>query len=315
MSTLSTSRIAEDMKSIARERYNSRDYTIVNRFPPYVGFEEKVFLGQFSYTTTRTRQRILTRSSAEYPLCEVPQTPTEIARDYLDVVFQKRLRATREQRLTFDIPRSAPLHYQPAHILRGCYVDVQSAYFQILNLVGWDCDYFPQKYLGMGRPCTDFPAPQNKIARNSLVSSGLSYTFPVWTGHKLIEQNAGNKHINLGLWCVIHDILHAIARLAYSYGAFYINTDGYLLSSDRAQAFQEETKERFGIETRVKAEGECAATGVGQYMVGTVMTKHFDWEYKPPYTNLVHKRDEMLEKTLKSIASARIDKPYLTVLD
>lgn len=313
--TLSTLTTQSDMIAIARERVNKYEYDFNEGLGDYTKFEEKVFLGQFSWTTTRTRRRILSKSSAKRYICEVWQTPTEIARDYLDVVFPRALRCTAEQRESYNDTRSAPLYYQPTHISCGCYVDVQSAYLQILDCIGWNCDYYPRKYLSAGRPPVDFPLRHDKISRNSLVTSGLSSTVSVWTGYKLVETSPRNIHINLGLWCAIQDILHAIARRAYSFGACYINTDGYIIPDGQAQAFQEYLAQEWRIKTEVKAWGESIVTGVGRYQVGDKRTKQFGLDYEQPYNNInFAENDEMLQKTYKSIATNRIDKPHWTVL-
>jgi hypothetical protein len=308
--------VYNDLQAIARERANKYEYDFTTGFGDYTSFEEKVFLGQLSWTATRTRRRILSKSSAKQYISEVWQTPTEIARDYLDVAHPRPLRCTREQRETFNIERSAPLYYEPAIIPSGCYVDVQSAYLQILDVIGWDCDYFPRKYLSAGRPPSDFPLRHDKISRNSLVTSGLNSTVSVWTGYKLIETSPRNIHINLGLWCAIQDILHAIARRAYSFGAKYINTDGFILPDGQAQAFQEYLTEAWKIKTEVKHYGQCYVSGVGRYRVGEKSTKGFGVDFQAPYCNInFSEDDEMLQKTYRSMATNRIDKPYLTVLD
>lgn len=315
MLTLSTSPVVSDMQMKARERYDKHEYQLVSDFPPYTDFAEKTFLGLYSYTTTRTRRRILLASEAKTFICEVPQSPTEVSRDYLDVVFPRPLRATREQRDAITIPRSAPLYYQPTHIQGGVYVDLVSAYLQLLDVIGWDVDYYPHKYLGAGRPPSDFPLRHNKTARNNLVSCGLSSSVSVWSGYKLEESYPRNIHINYGLWSAIQDILHELARSARAFGAFYIATDGYILPDSNAEAFQEYLQEEWKIKTTVKAFGETVATGLGSYAVGDYVTQRFHGCVDPPYSNIDPKSDEMLRKTYKSIASNRIDKPYLTMLD
>lgn len=312
--SLCTSTTLSDMIQIVRTRENKHEYSIVSEFADYTGYAEKVFLGQFSHTTTRTKRRILLKSAANRFLCEIPQTPTEIARDYLDIVHPKPLRCTTEQRESYGVERSAPLYYQPTYLQSGVYVDLKSAYLQLLDVIGWNCDYLPNKFISAGRAPYDFPLRDDKIARNSLVTSGLPSTVPVWTGYKLIDSAPRNIHINLGLWSAIQDILHAIARRAYSFGAVYINTDGYILPDEHGYAFQEYLSKEWRLKTEIKYFGEAVVTGVGRYKVGDHKTKHFGTDYQPPFSNVnFWQTDEMLTKTFRAIATDRIDRPYLSM--
>ena len=303
------------MRSKARERYEKHEYELVGDFPPYTSFEEKTFLGLYSYTTTRTRRRILLASEAKPFTCEVPQTPTEVARDYLDLVFPRPLRATREQRDAITVPRSAPLYYKPAHIQGGVYLDLNSAYLQLLDVIGWDVDYYPKKFMGAGRPPTDFPLRHHKSSRNYLVSCGLSSSVSVWSGRELQETYPRNIHINYGLWSAIQDILHELARSACAFGAFYVATDGYILPDTSAEAFQDYLETEWKIKASVRDYGECSVTGLGSYAIGDRPTQRYHVENDPPYSNIDPKSDEMLRKTYQSIAATRIDKPYLNMLD
>lgn len=302
------------MRSIAKERFNKYEYDLHSGLGDYTAFEEKVFLGQFSWTTTKSRKRILSASVAKSYLCEVPQTPTEIARDYLDIVHPSPLRCTAAQREAYTHHKSAPLYYQPTHIQGGVYLDVVSAYLTILDVIGWNVDYHPGKFLSPGRPPQDFPLRYESVSRNSLVTCGLHNTVPVWTGWKLTETSPRNIHINYGLWTAVQDILHLIARRAIAFGAFYCNTDGYILPDEQAESFQDYAAKVLKVPLRVKGYGECRVTGVGSYMVGDTVTKHFHWEYDKPYSNIYPENDEMLQKTYAAIAVSRIDRPYLTVL-
>lgn len=323
MSLLSTSiaisqrnfTLEDDMKSIARSRMEKHNYEVVGELPDYQESREKIFLGLFSQTYTKSRRRVLLRDATENYLCEVPQTPTEIARDYLDVVFQRPLRATRDQRDAICVDRCSPLHYQPTYLSGGVYLDINATYLQILDCVGWDVDYFPRKFIGAGRPPSDFPARHDKVARNYLVSCGLSSSVSVWTGTAIAETWPRNKHINYGLWACVQDVLHEIARCALEFGASYVATDGYILPDGQAEEFQEYLQTAWKIKASVRGYGPTVVTGLGSYQVGELKTKRFHGCVDRPYTNIDPNHDDMLQISYRTIATNRIDKPYLTMLD
>lgn len=322
MSTLSispeipnTSALAGDMIWLARQRREKYNLEVVGELPDYQLSNEKVFIGQFSQTTTRTANRFLLRDASQHYLCEIPQSPTEIARDYLDVVFPKPLRATKEQREAILLHRSPPLYYQPTYIQGGVYLDINATYLQLMDVIGWDPDYFPRKFLGAGRPPSDFPARHDKTARNTLVSCGLSSSVSVWTGSKLTETYPRNKHINYGLWSAIQDILHEIARCAVDFGATYVATDGYILPDGQAEEFQEYLEIEWKIKASVRNYGATVVTGLGSYQIGDYKTQRFHGCVDKPYSNVDPIHDDMLSITYRTIATNRIDKPYLTMLD
>lgn len=307
--------IVSQMKQMLDDKANKYDYEVKADMPSPTEYSEKVFLGALSHTTTKTKKRVIFKPTAIWDLHRVPATPPETARMYLDITHQRRLRVSSEQYDSIMQKRNAPLYFIPTQTERGVYVDIRSAYLQIMDIVGWDVDYHPYKFLAAGRPPLDFPLRSHKVARNSLVTAGLSSPVTVWTGYKLVESYPQNKHINYGLYALIHDLLHEVANLAYRYGAFYINTDGYIMDDTVAESFMHDVKRWVGLDCAVKDYGETRVTGVGSYMCGEHTTGSFHWDFDRPFSNLYKPHDEMLVKTVKSIATNRVDKPHYTVLD
>jgi len=285
---------------------------MVDEFPNPFSYTERISLGSFSWTTGKTKQRILLRSTAfDHLAAGVPQTPPEIARDYLDYRYPKRLRASGEQANSLRMERSAPLYYKPFTCSRASYVDLQGAFWWIMSQLGWNVDYHPGKFLSPGRSPYDFPIPNHKLARNCMVTAGLANTLSVWTGHKMIEESPYNLHLNYGLWSAIMDVLHMIALAAVNLGAYYVSTDGFIISDRMLPEFLGYLS-RFNAPYRIKAEGPTLVTGIGSYMVGETKTVHFRSAFDRPYTNLRRPANQqMLETTFLHVTQDRENLPDL----
>lgn len=265
--------LEEFLQARAVSRQERNKTTIVDFFPDYHDLRERIYIGVLSWTLLDRRERWL-RPSAVVNIGYGLQTGAEIARDYLDWKYPAKLRATAHQRDLIKMHRAAPLYVQPAVLENGAYVDLKSAYWSVMSLVGWDVDYFPSKWIGQGTIPNDFPLADHKVARNSLVSCGLPTPVRLWTGYQLVKQYRRNWHINMGLWALIMDVLHAVASIARKYGAVYVHTDGYILQSWDAPALIEEI-EAFGLHASIKASGVSSVIGMGNYMVGSKMTKAY----------------------------------------
>ncbi len=302
----------EVLANVARERYEKYTYAIVDEFPNPYQFEERVALGTFSYTTSKTKRRfLLSHSSFDHLAAGIPQTPPEIARDYLDYRYPRKLRASGEQAELLLYNRNAPLHYRPFTSKNASYVDLQGAFWWLMGTLGWNVDYHPRKFLSPGRAPSDFPLPNHKLARNCLVTAGLSNPISVWTGHKMIEESPYNIHLNYGLWSAIMDTLHMIGLKALDCGAYYVNTDGYILPDRSLPEFLGYLS---GLHApyRIKGYGQTLVTGIGSYQVGDYQTKRFAKEFARPTSNLRRSNNPaMLEMTFQQIAADRVDFPAL----
>jgi hypothetical protein len=298
------------MESAANERHSKYEYVLLSEYPDINTFHERVAVGSFSWTTGKSMQRILLKHNVFDHLVQgIPQTPPELARDYLDAAYPRRLRASGEQARAYEQDRFAPLYYRPMVTKRGAYVDLRGAFWWIMSMVGWNVDYNPGKFLSPGRAPYDFPLPNHKLARNCLVTAGLPNKLTVWTGRKFTEQASYNLHLNRGLYAVIMDILHMLAFAAVNLGAKYVNTDGYIID-DKQLPYLLGYLDRFRAPYHIKAEGETCVTGVGSYRVGDYTTKHMHSEFTSPSSNLVRPDNQsMLELTFLSICRDRVDNP------
>jgi len=267
------SELSDYMRSAALERQEKTLTKVVDFFPPFTTMNERIYLGVNSWSLPDRHERWV-RPGGYYVTENGIQTAGEIARDYLDFKFPKRLRATRAQKDALNIHRSAPLYVEPTILEDAAYVDLKSAFWSIMQLVGWNVDYHPSKWILRGTIPHDFPYPDNKAARNSLVSCGLPTPLRMWTGKKVTRRFATNIHINMGLWALIMDTLHAIASHARELDACYVHTDGYILPRWNAEDLIDKIAS-YGLHASIKARGVGTIIGMGNWKVGDNITKNY----------------------------------------
>jgi hypothetical protein len=271
------------------EKHEKSRMEVVRAFPLIFEQRESVMLGSFSwYYPTSKRKEILRPFAYQFP--NFLSTPSELSRSYLELKYTRQ-RATREQIENFKQPRTAPLYAQPIGYSEGAYIDIRSAYWQILQVVGWDVDYNPGKWLGKKDTMEDFPFPDFKLSRNCLVTAGLPSEASYWDFKKQTfgRVKTFNRFLNLGIWALVMDVLHCVAWDAVAAGACYVHTDGYIAHYSKVQAVQEAISS-WGLESRIKNAGRTIVHGVGSYEVGDKVTKNpknvcapFDGLMLPPY--------------------------------
>jgi len=267
-----------------REKYLT---TIQRWFPKEIKIEVPVKVGHYSMTdisgpTGSRCRRIITQDSIA--IANVIETPTAIARDYLAVnqYRPKRLRGKMQYESSEKImARSSlvPGFANPSRFEEGEYIDLQAAYFSIMSLIGWDCVYCPGRIFALGRSIKDFPFPQHRISRNTLLSTAQPPTFCTMYppgGSKFSKMKAGwSETVNLQLVAAVSDILQAIANLAISAGAVYVATDGYIAPNLESSNKIKNMISDFGLNARVKAHGPGSIIGAGAYRVGSLETINY----------------------------------------
>lgn len=233
--------------------------------------EEKdvVILGSCSRTWRNKKYREVKRNRADIVEGRV-DSPIAHARDYLLYCYSRRP-AKYDQRITLK-KKSMPLHVYPCVLEDAAYVDISSAWWSIMNVSGWDTEYWPGEWFGPGSPPDDFPLPSNKVARSSLVTIARSNTIPVWREGKIHQERVYNRTENLHIWGLVADVLQTVARTAVTvFGARYCNTDGYILPRSNAALLQEYI-EGLNLHSRVKWTGPCIVVGAGCYFNPTHST-------------------------------------------
>lgn len=201
-------------------------------------------------------------------------TPGDLARDYLAIKYMgRRIRCTSAQWRECVATRvHPPVFCQPGTVEDGAYLDISGAFWQIVRAVGWDVDYLPGEFLYSKSRMRDFPYPENKMARNCLVSVGLPAPMRLWTGTVLKFVNKPSRFVNLILWRLVQDVLNAIAYEMVNVGhAVYVYTDGYVLPVnflDSGFAILDE----WGINGRVKHAGRADIIGANCYAIHSETT-------------------------------------------
>jgi hypothetical protein len=255
--------IYTEMEEAARKRAEKYTTFIVNEMPSLQSLDDHIVLGSYSWSG-RSRRWIYSKYVAN--LYGV-QTPGEIARDYIKAKYKKRLRAVTEQYHEIMRHRQQPLFAMPCSMVDGVYIDLKSAYWSILLTTGWDADYFSGKWLGIRSSVEDFPVPNNKLARNGLVSLGISKEVLTYFKGQLRLKKAPNPIVNYGLWALVQDVLNGVADDMFQAGACYIHTDGYILPASKLP-IAEEILASWGLPWGIKHRGQTQIRGVGQYKIG-----------------------------------------------
>lgn len=222
--------------------------------------------GSFALCAMQSNRRWLLASQA-IATDEGPETPSKLARDYLMIKYGGSPRAKHAQIGALKWQQgAAPLFAAPCNFRFGWYVDIVSTYWAIMMAVGWDLDYWPNKWLSRGTPPHDFPFHSHKVARSCLVSAGMLSKTPMWSPKKgYFQLSTGNPLANLQLTRLIVDVLNCIAGPAVTAGAVYVNTDGYIVKD--ADALQKVVAliAEWGLTPGIKYSGAGAVYGAGVY--------------------------------------------------
>lgn len=258
--------IAMLMGAVREEKNKAFDIELISNWFPLTDLKTLTVLGSFAWTSKAAGKKWILRPHAHHTgwgWC----SPADIARDYISVKYKdRRMRITTEQyRSCVELKRSPPLVAVPQVLPHAFYIDLTSAYWSILRVVGWDVDYNPDRWLMVQSDVDDFPYPHIKLARNSLVSSGIATDIRIWTGEKLVFKKTFNHFINNVLWACVQDVLNCIARDVLPFAA-YINTDGYIVRAEYKDIVMDAIA-RWGLPCSIKYEGRAEIYNVGEYNI------------------------------------------------
>jgi len=245
---------------------------VVKELPDPFTLQERAILGSYSYALQVSKVRMLKEESLLSLGYGMKETPSTIARDYLLLSYGRGPKVKHEQiELIKKSLKPFPIYAKPGPFEEGLYIDIRATFWEVINISGWDVDYWPGRWLAAGRPPHDFPFPDHKQARSCLVSvarPGMVVTYK--PDGKFPLFSAGSPIINLSVSKLISDLLNSIASEAIDLGAVYANTDGYIAPSEKIAARICEMILDWGLEPRIKAEGPGAVKSAGAYRVGSV---------------------------------------------
>lgn len=269
------STLLDDLRGRGEER--AVKYPFLYDYPDNImDVHEAVYLGDFSLTALAGSNRWL-RPSATITPFGFKQSVTEITRDYLSLKYKLPLKIRKAQiEATKDIP-PAPLMALPGSYGAGVYIDIKSAYWQIVRAVGWDVEYFPARYIAVGSSHEDAPEflVKQKLFRASMVSMCRTRDAHIYDGvSKVYPKSMSNPFVNYRLIKLVNDVLNGIAwEISNSiFGLWYVNTDGYIVSAADASRTMDIINS-WGLEVDVKGEGDVTVWGAGSYRVGSLNTR------------------------------------------
>lgn len=273
------------MRVLAEERA-AKYPTIHYGLPPLTELPAGTWIGTYSYSSPKTGERWLEPAFVHQPF-DVPQTIADSTRDYLEAKFDLPVKMRKSERAAL-IENPPPLLARPTLTQREhVYLDISSAYLQIMRRVGWNVKYWPNEYIGRGDTLLDIPSwlVGYKIVRAMLVSIGWPNPAVQWTGEKTRFMSTFSKFSNPALYIIVRDVLRGVAldMLSNVNGVVYINTDGYILPASEEHAARE-VLALWGLDAKVKYKGTCSVEGVGAYRIGKHRTDR--WGHYYPFNNL-----------------------------
>lgn len=263
--------VREGMAALARARQAKYTTLVTEDFPKLSSCAPGAIIGTYSWTLKSEKLRYL-KPHAVMDIGFGSQTVTEIVRDWISAKYP-RLKARGAQIEGWrQNKRQAPIYCRPGVWANCSLLDLSSCYLSIVRCVGYDCDYYPDKWLGLGAPVDDFPLPYEKHAYASLVSMGHSSDMRIWNGQKIVTIPKNGQ--NDGLYCLIIDTLNAIAIDMLSVGAIYVYSDGYIVP-DRLVSDGVKMLKSWGIPFKIKRQGFTHVVAVNNYRIGGYQTRFY----------------------------------------
>lgn len=264
------------MIEIIQERQKKYDrLEAVDRLPSLDYFGSAgVFIGTWSRTSLELKEKFVLAGTAIKPAPELPAlvTPSELARTWVDASIKRRLKATKEQiNFWLDYHHGAPYMAKRGIYADMVYLDLKSAYWSIMQIVGWGAEYHHDMIVRR-HPVDDFPYPNEKLARNSLATVALSGGGQLYKDGRFIE-TGGKRIVNNGLFYLVNDILHAVAMDMLEFNPVYINTDGFIIPAEYEHIAIDKILNHWGLLMTKRHQGNAHVFGVGSYRIGTHHTK------------------------------------------
>lgn len=247
-------------------------YQPVSELPPMTTIDEYSFIGSWTITKMLSKTKIILEDIA-FHVEDHLLTPSEMARIYLTFKFSERNKRMRASQADSIFRHRHPPLFAHAGDWGDCaYVDIASAYWSIMKIVGWDIDYKPFAWLRLGRGLDDFPYASHKMTRNCLLSNSLPTVLSVWNGQFFFRKHAYNPHLNLVLWAFVQDVLNGVACDMRKLGVYYVHTDGYIMDRGKVDTALS-IIEDWGLRGTVKHVGDTVVHGLGSYEIGDYKTK------------------------------------------
>lgn len=268
--------------AIQKERNERYNVHLLDKWFGLSRLHHPAFVGSFAITSPSIGQKWILKHYAR-DVGGGWATPSDLARDYIKVKYPDRRKrmTTAQYKDQFHNRRNAPFFANPVEYDDGYYIDLKSAYWSIILSVGWDVDYHAGRWLEVKSDNFDFPFPDDKLARNCLVSIGLNGKLQMWDGDKMNIQSKPNAYINMNLWTLVQDVLNGVAYDVVLAGADYVYTDGYICKAENLYSVTSAIS-RWGLHWGIKHQGEVTINSPACYRVGAYESKPFS-KSRPRY--------------------------------
>lgn len=246
-----------------RERQDGMNIEVGYGFPLLSSLDDLTILGSFSWSAYKKKWRWLNAHHA-MRFNDILVTPSDLARSYIRLKYPKKLRCNSRQYAYINNKKSPPL-WAEVWEGEGVYLDLKSAYWQVLQAGGWDVDYSYGRFIGTKETMDDFPFPHIKLARNSMVGISVPSQIPTFAPNRQWGKIRPRYFQNLVLWSFVQDVMHTFASDLLMYaGAKYVNTDGYIVPRENVKTAMQIAND-WGLLLLVKHEGYATVRGAGDY--------------------------------------------------
>ena len=234
-----------------------------------------------------------------------PATHIDLARYWIRQHYRIPLRRRRSEDELAWAPQvlwASPCSY---HAL--AYVDLVSTYRRILELVGWDAEYWRSRYLSVAGAAE--LGELSKLAYSAAVAIAARpwSTLRVWDGQRLVARRMRNVYANTSLYRLMRDALWGIAsdvRDALGDQVVYANTDGYIVPSALADVVVGAAR-AWGFRARVKVSGEGEVRGVASWRIADRATRRDSLRPRLPPPLMPPAEREWLRPRLAEAAARR----------
>ena len=215
----------------ARTRAGKMETHIIEWTPSLFISEPRVVLGTFSAASKS--QRWIRPGGVVYPF-SLPQTVSEVTRDWLSLSYRLPLRTRNENRA--DLEARIDAASMPLFALAGwrgdaLYLDIAQAYRQIAAAVGWDVEYWPQRGIISTRPLKPVPAWlwNTKLWRSLLYSLSRKTPMAISRWGVIAYEQIPSPYYNPRIVALVLDVLNGVAHDLHRIGAVYCHTDGAII--------------------------------------------------------------------------------------
>lgn len=155
------------------------------------------------------------------------------------------------------------------------YLDLKSAYYQIYQTM----PIYTMKVRGRWNYAPPFlrdylpsDLENYKLVRNSIGGMWRANTCTRIKCGGLQRTKQNFPTTSFSNWTLLQEHLHALGHVAISFGAYYVNNDGWIFRERSPWEEFGEFLNEHGLEWEIKARGDGYIAGIGMYSIGGLQT-------------------------------------------